>query len=64
MTKAMFKTVKEFAVFNSKPHVFSYSSPYQIFSFGANQEVFINLESGCEKLFSKRVEQFGGILIG
>ena len=61
---AMFNNVKEFASFNAKPHLFSFSEPYQKFSFGDDQEVFIDLIDGCKEIFKSRVEQFGGLCLG
>lgn len=60
----MFNNVNEFAIFNSKPHLFSFSEPYQLGCAGEDQDVFIDLTDGCKDVFKARVEQFGGICLG
>jgi hypothetical protein len=62
--KAMFSNVKAFAVFNSKPHLFSYGQPYQLGTACVNSAVFVELTRGDSKKFSSRVEQFGGVVLG
>lgn len=62
--KAMFNTVKEFAVFNSKPHLFNFGEPYQAFCEGEDEPVYIDFISGSEEQFKSRVEQFGGLTLG
>ena len=60
---AMFDSLKDFAVFNSKPHLFQYGTPYQMGSNGANLPVYVKLVVGDEESFEYRVRQFGGIVI-
>jgi len=60
---AMFDSVKDFAVFNSKPHLFHYSQPYQMGANGANLPVYVKLVSGDESQFQRRVEQFNGLVM-
>lgn len=62
--KAMFNTVKEFAVFNSKPHLFTFGEPYQSIFEGEDEPVYIDFISGSEDQFKSRVEQFGGLTLG
>ena len=60
---AMFNGVKDFAVFNSKPHLFDYGQPYQMGDAGSDLPVYIKLMSGSETCFEDRVRQFGGVVI-
>jgi hypothetical protein len=60
---AMFNSVKEFAVFNSKPHTFHYGKPYQMGANSANLPVYVKLVSGSESMFKRRVEQFNGLVM-
>ena len=64
MPIAMFDNVKEFAKFNSKLHLFSYSEPYYICSSDIDNPVYVNMITGCDEQFKKRVTQFGGVNLG
>ena len=61
--KAMFDGVREFAKFNAKPHLFSYSQPYQLGGNDVNSPVYVDLTSGDAVQFASRVEQFGGVVL-
>ena len=61
--KAMFDGVREFAKFNTKPHLFSYSQPYQLGGNDVNSPVYVDLTSGDADQFASRVEQFGGVVL-
>lgn len=62
--KAMFNTVKDFAIFNAKPHLFTFGEPYQIGGdTGKDGAVFVELRSGCKAMFASRVDQFGGVVL-
>lgn len=61
--KAMFTSVKEFAVFNCKPHLFTCGQPFQIGETCAESSVYVELVAGSEVEFSARVQQFGGVVL-
>lgn len=61
---AMFTNVKAFAVFNAKPHLFSYGEPYQFAGEGKDEPVFVDLVDGDAQQFCARVEQFDGLVLG
>lgn len=61
--KALFNSVKEFAVFAAKPHLFRIGEPYQLGTNCANSGVYVELVSGKESNFKSRVEQFGGVIL-
>lgn len=65
MTKltAMFDNVKDFAVFNAKPHLFTIAAPTQMFCNDIDHPVYVELESGCAEMFTIRVKQFGGLVL-
>lgn len=63
MAKAMFPNLRAFAVFNAKPHLFTYGQPYQVGVRGAQYEVFVDLKAGDPAQFQARVEQFGGVVL-
>lgn len=60
---AMFTDVKTYAVFRSKPHLFQTAEPFQLGVADASEPVFVRLVQGCRKMFAKRVEQFGGLVV-
>ena len=60
---AMFTDVRQFAIFNAKPHLFTVSKPSQTGTSDANSPVFISLVSGCGAEFAARVGQFGGVTL-
>jgi len=60
---AFFTDVRSFAIFNAKPHLFTYSDPTQIGAGGEHDAVFVNLTSGRVDNFVKRVEQFDGVIL-
>lgn len=55
---AIFDSIQDLAKFNAKPHLFTYSAP-----FGGESAFYVTLESGCEEMFTARVEQFGGTVM-
>lgn len=59
MATAMFRSIKDLAVFNAKPHLFTYGEPFQFC-----ESFCVELVSGDVDLFVSRVEQFGGLVIG
>lgn len=61
--KALFNSVKSYAVFASKPQQFIVGEPYQLGAISKNGGVFVELISGKESLFRSRVEQFGGVVL-
>lgn len=61
--RALFNSVKEYAVFAAKPHLFRVSDAYQLGENSANGGVWVDLISGKESQFRARVEQFGGCIV-
>jgi hypothetical protein len=61
--KALFTSVKAYAVFAAKPHLFRTSEPFQLGANSENGGVFVSLVSGSSKQFAARVEQFGGCIV-
>ena len=61
--KALFSSVKSYAVFASKPHLFRAGEPYQFGESCANSGVYVDLISGNAENFISRVEQFGGFIV-
>lgn len=60
---AMFDSVKDFAIFNSKPHLFQYGDPYQMGANDVNLPVYVRFLSGNELQFKRRAEQFNGLVM-
>jgi len=61
---AMFTNVREYAIFNSKPHLFTCGEPYQVAGNSDHGSVFVKLQTGGGASFTARVEQFGGVVLG
>lgn len=61
--KALFNSVRDYAVFAAKPHLFAIGEPYQLGVNCANSGVYVELVSGKETEFARRVEQFGGVIL-
>jgi hypothetical protein len=61
--KALFSSVKQYAVFAARPHLFRTGEPYQLGANCANGGVYVELVSGKESNFRARVEQFGGVIL-
>lgn len=60
---AMFPDVKTFAVFNAKPHLFTYGEPFQLSKSDVHSPVYIQLTGGDVNQFKIRVEQFAGLIL-
>lgn len=60
---AMFPDVKTFAVFNAKPHLFTYGEPFQLAGNDIHGSVYIQFTGGCVKQFKNRVEIFNGLVL-